>query len=95
MGLEVFGVLLASLIQGVMITVYGSSVSCKESLFNSTFPEYNATIVFNSTTLLPLYNATNSLEEEPSYNKLVIKMENIQIQIQNIVFIGICRGRVI
>lgn len=93
MGLEVFGVLLASLIQGVMITVYGSSVSCKESLFNSTFPEYNSTIVYNTTTLLPLYNATNSLEEDPSYNKLVINMRNLQFQIQNIIFIGIFRGR--
>ena len=61
MGLELFGLLLASLIHGTMITVYGTSVSCPEEILNLTFTDLKTTIVQPTT-------------QKPSsdYNKLVI-----------------------
>jgi hypothetical protein len=58
MSFEVFGVLLAAIIQGVIISIYGSAFSC-DSL--------NANYLHNSSNVTtPLYTTTSS-----SYNKLV------------------------
>jgi hypothetical protein len=63
MGLEVFGVFLAAMIQGVMISIYGTFVSCNEiknlSSNNLTLDSFNNTsLQFN-------------LNPSPVYNKLV------------------------
>jgi Na+/melibiose symporter-like transporter len=54
---EIFGVFLAAVIQGGMITIYGSMYSCESinNEMNMTYNTYNQSTVF-TTTIKPGYN---------------------------------------
>lgn len=64
--LEVFGVFLAALIQGIFISIYGSKVSCDQStLAHGLTPSYN-----NLTTFIDESTST-STKSNQDYSKLV------------------------
>ena len=68
MSFEVFGVLLAAAIQGAIISIYGSKVSCDTT---TTLPLYslNNLTVIDIITSSQVNNTTS--EYKPAYSKLV------------------------
>ncbi len=62
MGLEIFGVFLAAMIQGVMISIYGTMVSCDKKIIEDS-SYFNSSI-----SSIAKVNETTSSHE---YNKLV------------------------
>ena len=65
---EILGVLLAAGIQGAMLTIYGTKITCE----NSTTPPTDPGIITSTT--LPL-----AITEFPAYNKLVIKIYYLKL----------------
>ncbi len=65
---EIFGILFAAVVQGIVITIYGSKSSC-ESISNNTSENLNQ---FNNLTIV----------DSTKYSKLVIRNNNMNNKIQ-------------
>lgn len=65
---EVLGVFLAALIQGIIISIYGSKISCDDQTTISP----KATLPFDNYTSPGFYSTTT--QTNPGYGKLVIKI---------------------